>query len=89
MTEVGYAGPVTVRAGTASVSVSARLTGYFEPIDGRFHWYGRLPATPALDDLGPGAEVEVATPHGTSRGRLSDPDPWGRLRVAGLGRPPY
>ena len=84
-----YRGPATIAAGEASVEVDADLRGRFEPIDGRFHWYGRLAACPALDELGSGATVTVTTEHGTAEGRLSDLDPWGRFRLTGLGRPPF
>lgn len=84
-----YTGPATIAAGATSIEVEADLRGRFEPIDGRFHWYGRLAASPALDELGSGARVSVATEHGTAQGRLSDVDPWGRFRLTGLGRPPF
>ncbi|MBA2956211.1 DUF4873 domain-containing protein [Nocardioides sp. MAH-18] len=84
-----YAGPATIAAGDTIVEVEADLRGRFEPIDGRFHWYGRLSASPALDELGSGATVSVTTEHGSAQGRLSDVDPWGRLRLTGLGRPPF
>ena len=84
-----YAGPATIAGGGTSVEVEADLRGRFEPIDGRFHWYGRLSASAALDELGSGATVSVTTEHGTAEGRLSDVDPWGRLRVTGVGRPPF
>ena len=84
-----YVGPVTVRVGARSATVPARLTGRFQPIDGRFHWYGRLVASSELEAIGSGASVVVATERGSATGRLSDPDPWGRLRVAGTGAPPY
>jgi hypothetical protein len=84
-----YEGPATIVAGEARVEVEADLRGRFEPIDGRFHWYGRLSASPALDELGSGATVSVTTEHGSAEGRLSDVDPWGRLRLTGLGRPPF
>lgn len=84
-----YAGPATVVAGETSVEVEADLRGRFEPIDGRFHWYGRLAASPELDELGSGATVSVTTEHGSAEGRLSDIDPWGRFRLTGLGRPPF
>lgn len=80
-----YDGPVRV----GSVTVEASLRGAFQPIDGRFHWYGRLAASAALDELGPGSSVTVTTEHGSAAGRLSDVDLWGRLRVAGTGRPPF
>lgn len=81
-----YAGPVSVVAGETVVEVDATLRGAFQPIDGRFHWYGRLGAT---DALASGATVTLRTAHGEATGRLSDLDPWGRLRVAGTGRPPF
>ncbi|MGH3360903.1 MAG: DUF4873 domain-containing protein [Nocardioides sp.] len=81
-----YAGPVTVVAGAQSLEVRADLRGGFQPIDGRFHWYGRLAACPGLSS---GVTVTVRTAHGSAEGRLSDVDPWGRLRVSGLGRPPF
>lgn len=80
-----YDGPVTLASSDTTVETTATLRGHFEPIDGRFHWYGRL-AAPALT---PGTTVTLTTPHGTATGRLSDLDPWGRLRVAGVGRPPF
>lgn len=84
-----YAGPATIAAGDTRIEVEADLRGRFEPIDGRFHWYGRLSASPALDELDSGATVSVTTEHGSAEGRLSDLDPWGRFRLTGLGRPPF
>jgi len=84
-----YAGPVTIGAADTRVEVEATLRGGFQPIDGQFHWYGRLAASPALDALGPGTTVTLSTGHGSAECRLSDVDPWGRLRVTGTGRPPF
>ncbi len=36
--EEQYDGPATV----AGTPVEVRLRGHFEPIDGRFHWWGRI-----------------------------------------------
>lgn len=83
-----YAGPATVRAAEVEVTTYADLRGRFEPIDGRFHWYGRV-ASPGLDGIAPGTTVTVATAHGEASARLSDVDPWGRPRVSGLGTPPF
>ena len=81
-----YAGPAEVDG----IEVEVTLRGQFEPLDGRFHWYGRVAAQ---DDLvtrhPPGSTVLLTTPHGHAEGRLSDVDPWGRLRISGTGRPPY
>jgi hypothetical protein len=77
----------TARIGNTEVEV--RLRGQFQPIDGRFHWWGRIGTDPALDAHGPGSTVTLETPYGAAEGRLSDVDPWGRFRIAGTGRPPF
>lgn len=88
-TTEGYDGAATVVA-DEEYPVHVRLRGRVEPIDGRFHWYGRISPDPSLDNgVSPGATVTLRTPHGEARGRLSDVDPWGRLRIAGHGRPPF
>jgi hypothetical protein len=86
-----YAGPATVSSGgSGDIEVVVRLRGHFEPLDGRFHWYGRISANEELDrELRSGATVLLTTPHGSASARLSDLDPWGRFRVTGTGRPPF
>jgi hypothetical protein len=80
-----YDGPARVEG----VAVQVRLRGHFQPIDGRFHWWGRIGADPTLDADSSGATVSLETPHGSADGRLSDIDPWGRFRVTGTGTPPF
>lgn len=88
--EEAYDGPADVLLGGGQVTVSVRLRGHFEPIDGRFHWWGRLHASTELDSaVQSGETVQLQTPYGTAAGRLSDVDPWGRFRIAGTGRPPF
>jgi hypothetical protein len=85
-----YDGPARVHAGDTEIGVDVRLRGHFEPIDGRFHWFGRIASAEALDAAtGSGATVTLTTEHGTAEARLSDVDPWGRFRVTGVGRPPF
>jgi hypothetical protein len=84
-----YAGPATLVAGEAELTVEADLRGRFEPIDGRFHWYGRLAPSPGLDQVSSGSTVTLTTEHGSAQARLSDVDPWGRPRVTGVGTPPF
>ena len=80
--------PATSREPTMEVQVTLR--GHFEPLDGRFHWYGRIAADEELVARQPsGSTVVLITPHGRAEGRLSDLDPWGRFRISGTGRPPY
>lgn len=86
----GYAGPVTVVVGETAVPADAVLRGHLEPIDGRYHWYGRLSPNPELDVMVEGATpAEIRTPTGSASGKLGDPDTWNRLRVSGVGRPPF
>ena len=80
-----YEGPA--RVGTTPVVVRAR--GHFEPIDGLFHWWGRIAHDPALGAGLSGTTATLETPHGSADGRLSDVDPWGRLRIGGTGHPPF
>ena len=81
-----YDGPATV----AGTPVDVRLRGHFEPIDGRFHWWGRIGTDDRLDaEQSAGSTVTLTTPHGEASGRLSDVDPWGRFRISGTGRPPF
>ena len=89
--EDGFTGDVSVLLGDDAVTVHATLRGYFEPLDGRYHWYGRLAADDGLAALvGSGkASARVRTEHGDADCVLSDIDPWGRLRIAGVSTPPF
>ena len=86
-----YVGPATV-ADTENepLGVAVHLRGHFEPLDGRFHWYGRVDADEVLAARHrSGATIVLQTPHGSAAGRIADVDPWGRFRVTGLGAPPF
>jgi Domain of unknown function (DUF4873) len=89
--DVGYTGPATVLIGDAEVAVQVDLRGNFQPIDGFFHWYGRVAANPELDAAVTGnrADIVLRTPHSERPGELSDPDLWGRFRVSGESTPPF
>lgn len=84
-----YDGACVVSSGDVEVGATVKLRGEFQPIDGKFHWYGRIAASPELDALGSGSDVTLRTGHGEAPGRLSDVDPWGRFRISGTGRPPF
>ena len=84
-----YDGPATVRTGEVETGLEVRLRGHFQPIDGLFHWWGRVAADEALGDDRSGSTVTLVTAYGEATGRLSDRDPWGRFRIAGTGRPPF
>jgi hypothetical protein len=85
-----YEGPSTLVVGDEEILVEVRLRGHLEPIDGRFHWYGRIQPSAELDAVASSGDTALLrTPYGEAQGRLSDVDPWGRFRVTGLGRPPF
>jgi hypothetical protein len=86
-----YSGPAAVTTdGGDSIGVAVNLRGHFEPLDGRFHWYGRVDANDEVAAMvASGDTVVLTTPQGSAAGRLSDVDPWGRFRIAGTGRPPF
>jgi beta-galactosidase GanA len=89
-TAEGYDGHAEVVTETGTVTVEVQVRGFFQPIDGRFHWHGRVAPSAPLDALvGNGGAVVLRTPHGEAPARLADRDPWGRLRVTGIGRPPF
>ena len=88
----GYAGPARLRLGSSRLDVRADLRGQFEPIDGRYHWYGRLARHDGLTAAMAGqgrATAELSTPDGSADCEVSDPDPWQRYRVSGISTPPF
>lgn len=89
--EDDYRGPVTVQTEEHQIAAEVVLRGNFQPIDGRFHWYGRTLANTDIDDVTNGKKTRavISTPHGQAVATLSEPDPWGRYRITGVGRPPF
>jgi len=89
--EDGYQGTAILEVGALRLDVSVELRGFFQPIDGRYHWYGRIAADPALAEALPAGRTKGAltTPHGSAPAEIGDPDPWGRYRVEGVSTPPF
>jgi hypothetical protein len=89
--EDGYQGDAILEAGSLRLAVRVRLRGYFQPLDGRYHWYGRIAPDPELAAQLRGARVEgrLSTPQGSAPAEVGDPDPWGRYRVEGVSTPPF
>jgi cation diffusion facilitator CzcD-associated flavoprotein CzcO len=89
--EDGYQGPATVVVGSSRFEVEVVLRGHFQPIDGRYHWYGRIARCgPLAAAAGPGrARAVIVTRQGRAPCELSEPDPWGRYRVSGISTPPF
>ncbi len=89
--EEGYTGKADLVFENAEVPVEVELRGFFQPIDGRYHWYGRVAANEQVSTLvEAGARTAVLrTPTGEAHGSLTDPDPWHRYRVSGTSTPPF
>jgi hypothetical protein len=86
----GYDGPAELLDGAATIPVTVTLTGHFDPISGKYSWYGRVAASPAVAALvEAGARAVRRTPHAEVETALSDVDPWGRARVEGFGSAPF
>jgi len=87
----GYDGPAEIVDGDTVVPVTVTLRGQFDPISGKYHWYGRVAAAAEVAALvADGARrVALRTPHAEVATSLSDVDPWGRPRVEGFGATPF
>lgn len=84
----GYDGPATLLHDGERIDVAARLAGAFDPVAGKYHWYGRVSAERDLAPLA-GTRMSLCTPYGTAETALADLDPWGRARVEGFGAAPF
>lgn len=89
--EDGYEGPAELIDGARVVPVSVKLAGHFDPISGKYRWYGRVAASPEVADLvrEGSRSVRLRTPHAEVETALTDVDPWGRPRVEGFGAAPF
>jgi hypothetical protein len=89
--EDGYDGPAEMLDGTAAIQVAVKLSGHFDPISGRYSWYGRVAAGPEVAALVASGtrSVRLRTPQGEVETALTDVDPWGRPRVEGFGEAPF
>ena len=90
--ESGYDGPATLVVGADVLAVTVHLDGHLEPLDGRYHWYGRIDRD---DDLVAAKDAGATTGGLTIGGgpaspvRLAEYDAWGHVQVNGTGAPPY
>lgn len=88
----GYRGPAVLRVGDDDVAVTVHLAGHLEPLDGRFHWYGRVQRDDAVTAAKAAGAVQavLTVPGGRpTKGRLAELDAWGNVQVSGTGAPPY
>ncbi|HKS44245.1 MAG TPA: DUF4873 domain-containing protein [Amycolatopsis sp.] len=89
--EDGYRGAATLVIDGTEFAVDVDLRGHLQPIDGYYHWYGRIAVHDGLAGLlnGRGRAGELRTPEGVAQCEVADPDPWGRYRVRGTSTPPF
>ena len=88
----GYAGPATLVVGDDVIAVTVHLAGHLEPLDGRYHWYGRIERADGLvaaKDAGATSGHLVIGAGGPAPLRLAEYDAWGHVQVNGTGAPPY
>lgn len=90
--ETGYDGAATLAVGDQTVEVTVHLDGHLEPLDGSFHWYGRIERSDvvaALKDAGATTGTLAIAGRAPATVRLAEHDPWGHVQVSGTGSPPY
>lgn len=84
---MSYDGPAHI----GENAVRVRLRGRFEPVDGRYHWGGRIEPDPDIARLVRAGRRDVRLVIGdrAAPARLGDVDPWGGVRITGVGAPPW
>jgi hypothetical protein len=55
----GFTGVARLTVGATLFNVLVELRGYFEPIDGRYHWYGRVSRNDSLTDVLTGSRASA------------------------------
>jgi uncharacterized protein DUF4873 len=88
MDDLSYRGPAELMG----LPVEVRLSAHFEPLEGRFRWAGRTGPSPSLRDrVATGLRsATLSLPGGEAISvRVSEPDPWGGVRLSGVGTPPW
>jgi hypothetical protein len=89
---MAYDGPALLTVGERSCTVNLRLAGHVEPVDGRYHWGGRIRPDDDLVRLVQSGQRAVTVQIGQLAAvpaRLGEPDPWGGVRIQGIGQPPF
>lgn len=84
---MSYHGPASI----SGTPVRAHLSGRWEPVDGRFHWGGRIEPDPTVARLlrSGRRDVELRIADRARPARLAEVDPWGGVRITGVGDPPW
>ena len=80
-----------ITVGDDTIDVEVVLGGHLEPLDGKYHWYGRIAQNNAVDAAKKGGATDIGLTIGRERaaGRLAEHDAWGNMRITGTGSPPF
>ncbi|MFI6429527.1 DUF4873 domain-containing protein [Rhodococcus oryzae] len=86
-----YAGSAALTADEVTVTVRVHLSGHFEPLDGNYHWYGRIAGDKLTELKQRGrSAMHLTIPGGPETpATLAEQDPWGNYRITGVGAPPF
>ena len=90
--EDGYRGPASLAVADYTIDVEVVLGGHLEPLDGKYHWYGRIAQNDAVDAAKKGGTTTVGlviADGASAAGRLAEHDAWGNMRITGTGNPPF
>jgi hypothetical protein len=90
--EDGYRGPASLAVADDTIDVEVVLGGHLEPLDGKYHWYGRIAQHDAVDAAKKGGTTTVGlviADGASAEGRLAEHDAWGNMRITGTGTPPF
>ncbi|HEV7965579.1 MAG TPA: DUF4873 domain-containing protein [Actinoplanes sp.] len=87
-----YRGTAILQLGDASTTLHVRLSARFEPVEGRYRWAGRAaPDETLLARFRAGIREAILRIEGGASVpvRIGEPDPWGGMRLSGVGKPPW
>ena len=85
-----YSGRAVLSAGTQIAPVQVHLNGHFEPLDGNYHWYGRVVGDVRDFKKPNGSPLFLSIDGGPQTPTsIAEEDPWGNFRITGIGAPPY
>lgn len=78
-------------AHVGELTVLVHLRGRWEPVDGRYHWGGRIEPVEEVAALVRAGRREVSLRIGDrwAAARLAEVDPWGGVGITGIGAPPW
>lgn len=86
-----YSGHAVVQIECARYPATVVLAGHFEPLDGRYHWGGRiLPVREVADAVRRGARAATLLVDDRPFAvQLAEVDPWSGVRIRAIGAPPW